>query len=41
MLVRFRRGLDDDNAFINLISPCRTMDCILRVSSATIIRNVL
>ena len=29
MLVRFRRGLDDDNGFINLISPCRTMDCIL------------
>ena len=29
MLVKFRRGLDDDNAFIDLISPCRTMDCIL------------
>ena len=29
MLVRFRRGLDDDTGFINLISPCRTMDCIL------------
>ena len=29
MLVRFPRGLDDDTAFINLISPRRTMDCIL------------
>ena len=29
MLVRFRRGLDDDKAFIDLISVCRTMDYIL------------
>ena len=29
MLVRFPRGLDDDKAFINLISLCQIMDRII------------